>query len=274
MPYNSPTLVGEIDENGRRRLFREQFDTGSWSALPSRIPVVRAHDREKPIAWGELDNRGDGLIVTLDYLDGSTSAADARAEVRAGVLRGLSVAFVEDPGSDVVERGRGGTELPLIRRRNARLHEVSLVSRPAYPGATIFAADLDRWQHEQSEKVLVPYRAEQEQKRAEQRRADAELLDRIDRQASVRWVGAALSATESDRAGRAVGITPARVADAFLVRTGGGVAVRVQRRTAVVETESDAIAWVEDSRRIAESLAATHRIPIGETMARLGVEVP
>ena len=273
VPFGEATPVAEIAADGTRKIYAEQFDRDSFAELPPRVPFLRSHIRSSPLGWAALESRERGLVATITPIDGSTVASDAVAEVASGVMVALSVGFVCSPDEDIVGRHRRG-ELPLIRRRGARLVELSLCDRGAYPSARITTPNLDRWNHEQSEQVMSGYRAEQERKRSGQRVADAELLARIDRQASVRWVGAALSATESDRAGRAVRITPARVADAFLVRTGGGVAVRVQRRTAVVETESDALAWIEDSRRIAESVAATHRIPIGETMARLGVEVP
>lgn len=273
VPYGEPTAIVEEDADGKRRIYAEQFDRDSFAEIPDRVPFIRAHNlRTAALGWAALESRERGLVATLTPIDGSVAASDAVAEVASGVTTSLSVSFYPSPEDDLVDT-RDRAALPLIRRRNVELREVSLCVIGAYPSAKIYAADLDGYRHEQSERVLVPYRAEQERKRAEQRRADAELLDRIDRQASVRWTQEPLRSPESDRSGQGGRLTlPAR-ADAFYVGTVDGGRVKVARRSSIIETELDAIAWVDEARQLAESLAITHRIPPHVTMARLGVEL-
>ena len=186
VPFGSPTLIAELDENGRRRIYLEEFDARSFADMPARLPLVRQHDRSRPLSWARLEPRADGVHANLEPIDGSQASADATAEVRAGVTLGLSVGFIADPDADEITKERLGM-VPRILRRGATLKELSLVDRGAYPGAVIYAPDLDRYEHEQSEKLMQPWREEQERQASERRQRDAELLRRLDSLAAVRW---------------------------------------------------------------------------------------
>lgn len=175
-PYGIESLIRDRNGvGGALRTYRERFDGESWHALRSRVPLNRSHDPEKPLGWAVLENRPEtGLYARINWIDGSRNADDAVAEVRSGVLSGLSIGFVSDEKSDVITRGPSG--IPSVLRRGVELLEVSLVANPAHPGARVIAPDFDVWQHEQSEALMAPWRKRRAAKLVAQRRADAELL--------------------------------------------------------------------------------------------------
>lgn len=182
VPYRSPSLIADnLGPGGQRRMYYESFDEASWRALRPRVPLNRAHDRDRPLGWAKLDSRDDGLYAEITWIEGSRSADDAAAEVRSGVLSGLSIGFIADEAKDVISTAKNRGGIPQVLRRSAELIEVSLVATPAHPGAKIITPNLDEWRHEQSEALLRPWRKAQTEKLVAQRRADAELVDDIAR---------------------------------------------------------------------------------------------
>lgn len=117
------------------RAFAERIDAGADMHL------LFGHDFDRPLASrsaGSLAIRDTGEAVEFEArIDGGTSwAADFLAAHRAGLIRGLSPGFRVPTGGDRVERRSGG----LLRRiARAELHELSAVTRPAYPAAQIEA---------------------------------------------------------------------------------------------------------------------------------------
>lgn len=181
MPYGEEVVIGEIVD-GERQVYRETFDDKSWAPLPKRVPFLRSHLRaQSPLGWTTVANRAGGLHVLIDPIAGSTAANDATAEVRSGVVKGLSVGFWPDPDHDEID-AKDRRRLPLVRRRGAVLREVSLALQGAYPSAKITSVDADADAHAESEKLLEPMRRAMEIDAADRRRSDAELLAWLDRE--------------------------------------------------------------------------------------------
>jgi HK97 family phage prohead protease len=180
LPYEQECVIGEVRPNGERRIFREIFDQKSFDGVPKQVPLLRSHQRQAgPLGWARLDSRPGGLHTLLEPIAGSQTATDAVAEVRAGVIRGLSVGFIESPDDDLID-ARNSRRLPLVRRRGVVLKEVSLCLEPAYDGAVITSVDADATAHAESEEALAPLRAEVAALAAERARADVDLLSWLD----------------------------------------------------------------------------------------------
>jgi HK97 family phage prohead protease len=180
IPYNAETVIGELLPNGERVVYREVFDQRSWTNLPKRVPWLRSHQSQaSPLGWAQVNSRPAGLAVCLEPVAGSSAATDAVAEVRAGVLRGLSVGFWQNPDMDEID-ARDRHRLPLVRRRGATLREVSLTLQGAYSGAGITSVDVDADAHAESERLLEPMRRQLAAEAEERRRQDQLLLDWVD----------------------------------------------------------------------------------------------
>lgn len=114
---------------------RETFEPGAFrAALASADVILRVqHDRGRPLA-----RTGAGLVLTDDdqalrmdaELLGTREAEDALLNVRAGILRGLSVEF-----HAISERMAG--DVRTIER--AEIVGIGLVDRPAYIDAVVSA---------------------------------------------------------------------------------------------------------------------------------------
>jgi len=117
-PFGTPDRVGDMIEKGA-------FNT------PARVPMLFAHDQAQPIGvWESLTETADGLQVKGRLLvDDVARAKEVRALVREGAVTGLSIGFVTKSASN--RRGGGRTISALD------LHEISIVSIPAHPGAQI-----------------------------------------------------------------------------------------------------------------------------------------
>ena len=114
---------------------RERFDPGAFAgaAADGEVILNRQHDRGRPLV-----RAGAGLVLA-ELADAVTLRAElpagveqdqALADVRAGLLRGLSVEFVAED-----ERMAGDTR--VVTR--ARLTGIGLVDRPQYDDATVEA---------------------------------------------------------------------------------------------------------------------------------------
>ena len=112
----------------------EQFSKGAlrW---PSDGVLLRAmHRRDSPIARFTPEAT-DGEVRVAIQLPDTTSGRDAASNVKAGVLRGLSVEFV-------AERERQASGVRVIER--ARLVGAGLVDSPSYAGAGVEVRDKGR----------------------------------------------------------------------------------------------------------------------------------
>lgn len=117
----------------------ERIAPGAFGDLSGADVIARyMHDRAAPLARtgvagaeGRLSVRdsADGLHVEIGLLD-TQRGRDAASEVRAGVLRGLSVEFV--PMEWDAERAGDG-KLSRVVHTRARLVGLGVVDIPAYP---------------------------------------------------------------------------------------------------------------------------------------------
>lgn len=117
-PFGTPDRVGDMIEKGA-------FN------MPARVPMLFAHDQAQPIGvWESLTETADGLQVKGRLLvDDVARAKEVRALIKAEAVKGLSIGFVTKSASN--RRGGGRTISALD------LHEISIVSIPAHPGAQI-----------------------------------------------------------------------------------------------------------------------------------------
>lgn len=128
---------------------------GRWETIASRaleaesdVRFLFSHDFARPlasVASGSLTLRNDAealeFTATLPAdVAGTSHGRDALALARAGLAVGLSPGFiVPDGGERVTPRGDG-----LLRTiTRAALHELSLVTRPAYAAAAVEARSWD-----------------------------------------------------------------------------------------------------------------------------------
>ena len=130
----SGTVVAYGDE-ARIGSMRERIMPGAFSPLPSDVLMDVQHDRGAIVA-----RSGAGLTIVDDKaalrfvadLPDTPRASQALADVRAGLLRGASVAMQ-------VQRERWEGTLRVIER--ARLLAISLVDIAAYPQSQIEARE-------------------------------------------------------------------------------------------------------------------------------------
>lgn len=114
---------------------RERFEVGAFGELGTADVILNvAHDRGRPIArtgGGGLTLDDDATRLAMHAeLPETREANDALANVRAGILRGLSIEFR-------AERERMAGNVRIIER--ARLTGIALVDRPAYPESGVQA---------------------------------------------------------------------------------------------------------------------------------------
>ena len=121
-------LYGRLLTYGERAADRpERFAPGALSWPDGGIPLRRQHNRNQPIAQIVPRIEGDGLIVDQPLPD-TTAGRDAAAEVRAGLLRGMSVEFRSER-----ERQHGG----IREIERAALVGAGLVDEPSYRSAVV-----------------------------------------------------------------------------------------------------------------------------------------
>ena len=113
---------GEIASDRRERF---AADSLHWPATG--IPLRRQHVRSQPIAQITPRVENNALIVDQSLPD-TVAGRDAAAEIRGGLLRGLSIEFKAER-----ERQHGGVR--VIQR--AELVGAGLVDAPSYDSATV-----------------------------------------------------------------------------------------------------------------------------------------
>ncbi len=136
-PYNRATELGP----GRResitsRAFAARIEAGED------IHLLLGHDFNRPLASTRagslrLEDRDDALVFEAEItpdMAASTTARDAMAMIRGRLATGLSPGFVVR--QDEVRKAQDGL-LRVVRR--ADLHELSVVTRPAYSLAQVEA---------------------------------------------------------------------------------------------------------------------------------------
>jgi len=179
VPYGVATTVAERGPGGEIQLFREQFTQHSWADMPDRVALTKTHNEDQPLGWCRTRNTKAGLMFEAELIT-STMAADAVAAIKAGLIRGLSVAFAEDPSRDQWQRGSKG-QPPMVHRMGATLRHVALVANPCYPSAQVATVGAESWAHIESEQWQAPYRAERARAAAARKAEDAKILADTDR---------------------------------------------------------------------------------------------
>ena len=121
-------LVGTLLTYGERAGDRaEVFEPGSLSWPDDGVVLRRQHDRGAPIARVVPEVR-DGAVVVDVALPETRAGRDAAAEVRSGLLTGLSVEF----------RARRQRYAGGVRRiADALLTGAGLVDSPSYKGSAV-----------------------------------------------------------------------------------------------------------------------------------------
>ena len=113
-------------------IFTEQFEPGAFGDLSDADLILNfQHERSRPLA-----RTGAGLtlvnteteLAVHAVLPETREADDALTLVRSGIVRGLSVEFFADEDS---------FDGSLRRITKARIADIGLVDRPAYPDATV-----------------------------------------------------------------------------------------------------------------------------------------
>ncbi|MGE3643250.1 MAG: HK97 family phage prohead protease [Beijerinckiaceae bacterium] len=121
-PFGSPDRVGDMIEKG------------AFASAVAPVPMLFSHNPDKPVgAWTSIQEDANGLQVEGQLLvEDVPLAKEARALVRAGAMRGLSIGFTTRKAFNRKGGGRTITDLELV--------EISLVSIPMHPNARINSA--------------------------------------------------------------------------------------------------------------------------------------
>ena len=121
-------LSGTLIRYGERAHDRpELFEAGALSWPANGIILRRQHSRAAPIARIVPEVRGDQVVLDAELPD-TAAGRDAAAEIRAGLLPGLSVEF----RATAEHRAAG-----VRRIRHALLTGAGLVDSPSYAGSTV-----------------------------------------------------------------------------------------------------------------------------------------
>lgn len=121
-------LHGVLLKYGERAHDRpETFEPGALSWPANGIILCRQHQRGQPIARVMPEVRGDQVVIDQPLPD-TAAGRDAAAEIRAGLLPGLSVEF-----RSTRERMAGGVR----RIAGALLTGCGLVDSPSYSGSRV-----------------------------------------------------------------------------------------------------------------------------------------
>ena len=123
-------LVGVLMPYGERAKDRaEVFEPGSLTWDQGGVVLRRQHNRQQPILKFTPVER-DGVLTVDAAIPATTAGADCEAEIRSGLLTGLSVEF-----RSISERFVGG----LRRIAKAHLFGAGLVESGSYEAATVEA---------------------------------------------------------------------------------------------------------------------------------------
>ena len=124
-------LVGVLMPYGERAKDRaEVFEPGSLTWDQGGVVLRRQHSRQHPILKFTPLIERDGVLTVDAAIPSTAAGADCEAEIRAGLLTGLSVEF-----SSIRERVVGG----LRRISKAHLSGAGLVDFASYSQATVEA---------------------------------------------------------------------------------------------------------------------------------------
>jgi len=135
--------------------FKERIHPGAFDASLEKNADIRAlwdHNTSQPLARttnGTLKLASDkrGLRVEIELPDGVSYANDLRQLVRSGVVNQMSFGFMVPPGGDTWEKDEEGNAVRTLH--SIDLHEVSVVSIPAYPDTTVALRGLRQMDFEQ-----------------------------------------------------------------------------------------------------------------------------
>ena len=105
----------------------EMFTRGSLEWPAEGIVITRQHDRNQPIMRTVPYLEGDEVRISAELPD-TTAGRDAAADVRSGLLTGLSVEF-----RSMKEGRRGG----MREIRQAYVPRAGLVDSPSYTGSVV-----------------------------------------------------------------------------------------------------------------------------------------
>ena len=125
---------------GRFELFEARAFSGRIND-DGDIHLLSGHEFNRPLASrasGSLDvtDTDEALVIEARVDAGTSWASDFLAAHKAGLVKGLSPGFRVPAGGEVIERRGNG----LLRRiTRAELHEISVVTRGAYPAAQVEA---------------------------------------------------------------------------------------------------------------------------------------
>lgn len=121
-PFGSPDRVGDVIERG------------AFAKASAPLPMLASHDQKDTVGvWSEVTETAEGLTVKGRLLVKDVQrAAEVRALIQAGALRGLSIGFVSRKALPRKGGGRTISDLELL--------EISVVAVPAHPGARITSA--------------------------------------------------------------------------------------------------------------------------------------
>ena len=89
----------------------------------------------------KLSVDGHGLLTDTD-LSRTASARDMHEEIKAGMYRQMSFAFVVGEGNDEIKGDKKNRKFTRVIKHIDKLYDVSPVSFPANPGTDIYARSL------------------------------------------------------------------------------------------------------------------------------------
>jgi len=115
------------------RIFRGAFSQSIARQPPKGYPVLWSHRQDEPIGVGRIEDSKDGLVIRGQLLLEDPAAARAYLHLRNQTVRGLSIGFSLPRGDGKVDYTHDGAHV----LKEIFLHEVSLVSIPANPLATV-----------------------------------------------------------------------------------------------------------------------------------------
>lgn len=123
--------------------FKERIHPGAFDASLEKNADIRAlwdHNTSQPLARTtnntlRLSSDKRGLRVEIELPEGVSYADDLRQLVRSGVVNQMSFGFMVPPGGDSWDKDEDGNAVRTLHQID--LHEVSVVSIPAYPDTTV-----------------------------------------------------------------------------------------------------------------------------------------
>jgi hypothetical protein len=129
--FDALDLQGDIIKPGAfTASLREHKAANTWPAM------LWSHDQSKPIGtWLQMGEDGKGLLVAGRINLDVQAGREARALLKAGAIKGLSIGYRADPKATRYDAKLGARILGGVM-----LHEVSLVSIPANPAASVLQA--------------------------------------------------------------------------------------------------------------------------------------